>query len=122
MSSTGKEADAKVFLGGIEFTRKDEDEDAQIEFMARRLGYNRFVFIGYHYENCLKWANSYGAVGDGRIRIAAKCVDTIGAMGLAIVLMENDRLRRDVFDILNRHFTSEEMKDKCDGRQCPKGD
>lgn len=106
----------KVFLGEVEFTVKDDDEDAQIEFMARRLGYNRFLFIGYHYENCLKWAASHGAAGDGRIRVAARCVDTIGVMAIALILIQNDKLRQDLFDILNRHYTVEEMRENAQER------
>jgi hypothetical protein len=103
-------------IGGIAFTQKDDDEDAQIEFMARRLGYNRYVFIGYHYENCLLWANSRGNAGDGRIRIATKCVDTIGALGIALILRENDELRRDVFSILNQEADYMATKAKVDGQ------
>ncbi len=89
-------------IGGISFTTIDHAEDAQIEFMARRLGHDRWLFIGYHYENLQKWANSHGEIGDGRIRISTRCVDTIGALGIALVLRENEQLRRDVFSILNQ--------------------
>jgi len=106
----------KVMLGVVEFTCSDDVEDAQIEFMTRRLGYNRYLFIGYHYENCIKWANSYGAVGDGRIRISAKCVDTVGAMGIALILTQNDKLRRDVMNILNQHYTAAKIEENIERR------
>ena len=103
-------------IGGIEFTTEDFNEDAQIEFMARRLGHNRWLFIGYHYENLKKWADSHGQIGDGRIRISTKCVDTIGALGIAMVLRENDQLRRDVFSILNQDADYMATKAKQDGQ------
>jgi len=103
-------------IGGIEFTTVDHAEDAQIEFMARRLGHNRWLFIGYHYENLKKWADSHGQIGDGRIRISTKCVDTIGALGIAMVLRENAELRRDVFSILNQDADYMATKAKQDGQ------
>jgi hypothetical protein len=101
---------------------RDDDEDARIAWMARRLGYNRYIFMGYHYENCLLWANSHGNAGDGRIRIAAKCVDTIGALGIALILRENDELRRDVFSILNQDADYMATKANQDGRGNKEGD
>ena len=101
-------------IGGISFTTEDHNEDAQIEFMARGLGHNRWLFIGYHYENLQKWANSYGQIGDGRIRISTRCVDTIGALGIALILRENAKLRQDVFSILNQEADYMATKAKLD--------
>lgn len=108
-------------IGGVAFTREDSDEDAQIEFMARRLGYTRWIFMGYNYEELKKWADSHGAIGDSRIRISTKCVDTIGALALALILMESDELRRDVFSILNQHADHMATKENRE-RQRPKRD
>ena len=109
--------DDKVALGGISFTVKDDEEDDRIDFMIRRLGYTRYVFIGYHYENALLWARSRGAAGDGRIRVSSRCVDQIGAAGIAITLMEHEELRLEVFRILNQHADYMATKAMADGQR-----
>ena len=109
--------DDKFVIGGIAFTTKDDPEDAQIDWMVRRLGYTRHLFIGYHYENALLWGRSRGAAGDGKIRVSAKCSDRIGAAGIAITLMENEELRLEVFNILNQHADHMATKAMADGQR-----
>jgi len=109
-------------MGNVTFTCVDHDEDAQIEFMCRRMGYDRWLFMGYNYEELKKWADSHGEIGDSRIRIATKCVDTIGALGIALVLMQNDKLRIDVFKALNEHADYMATKANPDGQGNKDGD
>ena len=96
-------------MGGIVFTETEEDETAVLDWLAGKLGCDRYFFVGYHQGEATKWANSRGAIGDGTIKIGVKFGKTaIASLALALLLTDydfSDELRREVFDILNQHYT-----------------
>ena len=109
-----------VRVAGVDFRALNENEINQLDFMARKLGCDRYMFVGYNYDEAIRWANSYGAVGEGDIRIGVNIADEIGARALFCVLVHytfSDKLRKRVFELLNDYFTEKQIKENIGERE-----
>lgn len=112
-------------VAGVDFKSLEEEEIAQLDFMARRLGFDRYIFCGYSKEELHRYALSHGDAGDGYLRVGVTMKGLLAARAIAHILLDfpfSYDLRREVHKILNDELTSREIQRNINGRKCPKDD
>jgi len=118
MSSSGVKT-----VAGVDFKSLSEDKISQLDFMAKRLGFDRYIFCGYSREEIHRYALSHGDAGDGHLRVGITMKGLLAARAIAHLLLDfpfSYDLRREVHAILNDELTTREIQRNANGRECPK--